>query len=79
MVSSGLLLALVEKSTASSNRLYLAINSPFADLAENTDINVSIVADLGSNEVSNYDYDPSLSLSDPRTKSSSNMPKVSSM
>jgi len=51
--------------TATSNKLFLAINAPFADLAEPTDLTVSIVQDLGTNVVSDYDYDPELPMDHP--------------
>lgn len=51
--------------TATSNKLYLAINAPFADLAEPTDMTVSIVQDMGSNIVADYDYDPELAMDHP--------------
>lgn len=49
---------------AETNKLYLAINAPFADLTDPTTFTVKIVEDQGSQTVSNYDYDPSLSMLD---------------
>ncbi|GEM_PF-537857 len=43
--------------TATSTKLYLAINSPFADVAENSVITASVVLDNGHNTASSYDYD----------------------
>ncbi|TNF24925.1 MAG: hypothetical protein EP319_17450 [Deltaproteobacteria bacterium] len=51
--------------TATSNKLFLAINAPFADLAEPTDLTVSIVQDMGTNTVADYDYDPELPMDHP--------------
>ncbi len=51
--------------TATSNKLFLAINAPFADLAEPTDLTVSIVQDMGTNTVADYDYDPDLAMDHP--------------
>lgn len=50
--------------TATSNKLYLAINGAFFDLAENTNHIVNIRADYSNNTVSSYDYDPSLPIDD---------------
>ena len=50
--------------TATSNNLYLAINSPYADLATRTITTVHIVQDLGFNLAANHDYEPTLSLTD---------------
>lgn len=50
--------------TATSSKLFLAINAPFADLAEPTDLTVSITLDNGIGSVSNFDYDPSLAMND---------------
>lgn len=52
--------------TATSTKLFLAINAPFADLATNSNIVVSITADQPQSTASSYDYDPSLSLTDSR-------------
>lgn len=52
--------------TATSSKLYLAINAPFADLAAISSFSVEIVEYLGPNSVAIYDFDPSLSLNDPR-------------
>ena len=50
---------------ATSNKLFLAINAPFADLAEPTDMTVSIIQDLGVNSVSDFDYDPDFAMDHP--------------
>ena len=52
--------------TATSEKLYLAINAPFGDLAAYGNINVSITVDLEDNEASDVDFDPSLSLVSPK-------------
>lgn len=54
------------KVTSTSESLYLAINAPFGDLTDFTDIAVNIVADLGNNSVAIVDYDPTLLLNDSR-------------
>ncbi len=51
---------------ATSTKLYLAINAPFADLAENTDITVAITTDNGNNTAADFDYDPNLKPNDVR-------------
>lgn len=50
---------------AKSNKLYLAINAPFADLADPGTTSVSIVVDLGSNIASDFDFDPELEINHP--------------
>jgi len=50
--------------TATSKKLFLAINAPFADLAENTDTIVHVATDLGGNTVADYDYNPNLAYND---------------
>ncbi len=52
--------------TATSTKLFLAINGAFLDLADRTDTIVNIIPDLGSNIVSDYDYDPELALNSPQ-------------
>jgi hypothetical protein len=47
--------------TATSTKLFLAMNSPFADLASKNDISVSVFEDIGGNTATNSDYEPSLS------------------
>lgn len=55
---------------STSQRLFLAINAPFADLAENTDTIVEIRAEQSSfDTVAEMDFDPELSLDDPRQNS----------
>lgn len=50
---------------ATSNKLFLAINAPFADLAEPSAMIVSVVQDSGQNIVSDHDFDPELSINHP--------------
>ncbi|MBT3583873.1 MAG: hypothetical protein HN509_03120, partial [Halobacteriovoraceae bacterium] len=52
--------------SAKSNKLYLAINAPFADLHEPTDHIVAIVTDQGNNIAADFDYDPNLPINDSR-------------
>lgn len=51
---------------AKSTKLFLAINAPFADLADLTNISVHITLDQGGNDAADYDYDPNLDISDAR-------------
>ena len=52
---------------ATSNKLFLAINAPFADLADNSPITVDINLDIGGPDViPDSDFDPSLSLNHPQ-------------
>jgi hypothetical protein len=49
------------KVRATTSKLFLAINQPFADLAEPTDLVVSITTDIiGADVAAVHDYDPSL-------------------
>jgi hypothetical protein len=48
--------------TATSSKLFIAINAPFADLSENTDTVVHVATDLGGNTVADYDYDPDIAV-----------------
>jgi hypothetical protein len=50
---------------ATSEKLYLAINSPFSDLANNTSVLVQVRLDQGGDTVANYDYEPGLEIEDP--------------
>ena len=50
---------------ATSDKLFLAINAPFADLAEPTNHNVSIRQYEGVSSGAIYDYDPNLTLDHP--------------
>ncbi|MCK5073015.1 MAG: hypothetical protein KAQ98_06280 [Bacteriovoracaceae bacterium] len=52
------------RATSTSNKLFLAINSPFADLADMTTTTVSIIVDIGGNNAANYDYDPNIEIDD---------------
>jgi hypothetical protein len=54
---------------ADSEKLFLAINAPFADLAENTDTIVEVVADQSLDTVAESDYDFDLPQNDPRQNS----------
>lgn len=54
---------------AESEKLFLAINAPFADLAENTDTIVEIVADQSQDSVAEFDYDYDLLPNDSRQNS----------
>ena len=51
---------------ATSEKLFLAINSPFPDLADNSSLIVSIVADQGIDVVPEIDFNPNLDIDDPR-------------
>lgn len=55
--------------TAQGNKLFLAINAPFADLTENTDTIVEIIADQSFDTVSDFDYDHEINQNDPRQNS----------
>jgi hypothetical protein len=52
--------------TSTSTKLFLAFNAPFGDLSDPTTTTVSVLADLGSNSVANFDYNPSLGLEHPQ-------------
>jgi hypothetical protein len=52
--------------TATGNKLFLAINAPFADLTDNSDFIVAITSDTGLSNAANFDYDPEYGLNDPR-------------
>ncbi len=49
---------------STSTKLFLAVNAPFADLAEPTSYSVSVIQDLGGQTASDYDWDYDLGLSD---------------
>ena len=52
--------------TATSNKLFIAINAPFGDLAVASNLAVDVVPDLGGGEtVASHDYDTELSLDHP--------------
>jgi hypothetical protein len=55
--------------SATSAKLYLAINGAFQDLATKTDIIVNIIPDSGNSVVPEYDYDPTLSFTDVKQNS----------
>lgn len=52
--------------TGTSNKLYLAINGAFHDLADRTDTIVNIIPDFGNNVAPDHDYDPELTIIDPK-------------
>lgn len=52
--------------TATSTKLYLAINGAFLDLADRTDTIVNIIPDFAVNTAADFDYDPTLAINDPR-------------
>ena len=52
--------------TATSTKLFLAINGAFLDLADRTDTVVNIIPDLASNIAADYDFDPTLAINDPK-------------
>jgi hypothetical protein len=54
---------------STSTKLFLAINAPFADLADVTDMNVSVVLDMGSNTAADFDFDPTIGINDARQNS----------
>lgn len=54
---------------ATSNKLFLAINAPFADLADFTTFNVSVVLDQGDNIAADFDYDTGIDKNDARQNS----------
>ncbi len=53
------------KVKAISNKLFLAINAAFSDLAEPSDLTVSINVDNGNSIAPEIDYDPNRKLSSP--------------
>lgn len=52
-------------ASSTSNKLYLAINAPYADLANNNIHAIDIQIFDGSQSKATHDYDPSLSLTHP--------------
>ena len=52
--------------TADTNKLFLAYNAPFGDLAEVGNHIISIIEDSGTDVAASYDYDPNLLETDPR-------------
>jgi hypothetical protein len=50
--------------TSKSNKLYLAINAPYADLAAQSSFTVNITLDDGNSLSPSYDYDPSFASND---------------
>lgn len=53
------------RATATTTKLYLALNASFLDLADRTDTIVNIIPDFSANTAADYDYDPDISLTDP--------------
>ncbi len=51
---------------ATTKKLYLAINAPFADLADPTQFTISITTEDGNNFAADHDFDPELSTIDAR-------------
>lgn len=49
---------------STSTKLFLAINAPFADIADQTSYSVSVIQDLGGQTASNYDWDFEKGFSD---------------
>ncbi len=49
---------------ATTGKLYLALNAPFGDLAENTDLTVQVILDQGNSTAPSFDYDPNLEPND---------------
>jgi hypothetical protein len=54
------------RTTATSTKLFLALNASFLDLADKTDTIVNIIPDFSANTAADYDYDPDIALTDPR-------------
>jgi hypothetical protein len=52
--------------TATTTKLFLALNSAFLDLADKTDTIVNIIPDFSANTAADVDYDPDMALTDPR-------------
>lgn len=49
---------------STTKKLFLAINAPFADLAQPTSYSVTVIQDLGGQSASDYDYDFNKGLTD---------------
>lgn len=52
--------------TATTTKLYLAINAAFLDIADRTDTVVNIIPDISANVAADFDFDPSVAISDPK-------------
>lgn len=50
--------------TATTTKLYLAMNSSFLDLADRTDTVVNIIPDISASVAADFDYDPTLAITD---------------
>ena len=51
--------------TATSTKLFIAVNGAFLDLADRTDTIVNIIPDQGNNTASNFDFDPQIAVNSP--------------
>lgn len=49
---------------STTKKLFLAINAPFADLAQPTNFSVTVIQDLGGQTAADYDYDFNKGLTD---------------
>ena len=54
------------RATATSTKLFLALNASFLDLVDKTSTTVNIIPDFASNTAADYDFDPEIGLTDPR-------------
>ncbi|MDO9184140.1 MAG: hypothetical protein Q7U04_17130, partial [Bacteriovorax sp.] len=52
------------RATATSTKLYLALNASFLDLADKTDTVVNIIPDSSGNTAADFDYDPDIAITD---------------
>lgn len=55
--------------SATTTKLYLAINSAFSDLADRTDTIVNIIPDISATVAAEYDFDPTLTITDAKQNS----------
>lgn len=55
--------------TATTTKLYLAINAPFLDLSDRTDTIVNIIPDISATVAAEFDFDPTLTINDSRQNS----------
>ena len=65
MESAGFQLVMEEGSHQQVRSCFWHFNAPFADLSDPTATTVSVMIDLGSNSVSQFDYNPSLGIDHP--------------
>ncbi len=54
------------RATATSTKLYLALNASFLDLADKTNTIVNIIPDNSGNIAADYDYNPDIAFTDPK-------------